>query len=89
MLRAMEMLPTDLRIALELYYWEEMEGKAIAEVLGIPDGTARSRIRLGKERLRKALAEVHESEAKLHETLSHLDDWVRELRAQLLENPLE
>ena len=89
LLAALRRIPFDYQVVLELYYWEEMEGKAIAEVLGIPDGTARSRIRLGKERLRKALEEVHATEVSLRETLSHLDDWVRELRAQLLENPLE
>ena len=89
LLAALRSIPLDYQVVLELYYWEEMEGKAIAEVLGIPDGTARSRIRLGKERLRKALEEQELSPERLRETLTHLDEWARELRARLVRDPLE
>lgn len=89
LLAALRSIPFDYQVVLELYYWEEMEGKAIAEVLGIPDGTARSRIRLGKERLRKALDEQALCSNRLRETLTHLDDWARELRSRLADSPLE
>ena len=88
LLSALRQIPFDYQVILELYYWEEFDGNTIAQVLDLPPGTVRSRIRLGKEQLRKALEELSRSEASLRETLSHLDDWVRELRGQLLENPL-
>ena len=89
LLAALRSIPFDFQVVLELYYFEEMRGAAIAEALGIPHGTARSRIRLGREKLRAALTTLGQGDASLRETLSNLEDWARELRQQMLENPLE
>jgi RNA polymerase sigma factor (sigma-70 family) len=57
LLAALQQIPLDYQIALELFYWEDMKGDELAEVLGIPVGTVRSRLRLGKQMLRAVLAE--------------------------------
>jgi RNA polymerase sigma factor (sigma-70 family) len=53
---ALRTLPAELRIAIELHYREQLTGAEVADRLGIPEGTARSRIRLGRARLCDALA---------------------------------
>jgi RNA polymerase sigma factor (sigma-70 family) len=88
LLQALRAIPLDDQVVLELYYWEQMDGQAIAAVLGIPHGTARSRIRLGKDKLRRALEAAATSKAELDDTLTNLDEWARELRQRLLQSPV-
>jgi RNA polymerase sigma-70 factor (ECF subfamily) len=52
---ALKGLPLELQVALELHYWEGLVGPEIAEVLGVPEGTVRSRLRRGLEQLRDAV----------------------------------
>jgi len=56
--RALQLLPVDQQIALELTYWEALSAPEIAEVLGIPENTVYSRLRRAKEHLREALAQL-------------------------------
>lgn len=53
LLLALNELPLDAQIALELYYWERMSGPQMAAVLGIKEPGVRSRLRRAKEQLRK------------------------------------
>jgi len=48
---ALRKLPLDLQILLELRYAQEMTSAEIATVHGIPQGTAKSRLRVAKQRL--------------------------------------
>jgi RNA polymerase sigma-70 factor (ECF subfamily) len=57
-LEAMRSLPLEFQVALELFYWEDMTAPQIGGVLGVPEGTVRSRLRLGRERLRERLAQL-------------------------------
>src|SRR5207253_2869908 len=49
---ALEQLPADQRAALELAYYGGQTLKQVADTLGIPEGTAKSRVRLGLARVR-------------------------------------
>ncbi|MGE0321241.1 MAG: RNA polymerase sigma factor [Polyangiaceae bacterium] len=73
-------IPLELQIAVELYYWEELTGPQLAEVLGVPEGTARSRLRRGIELLRVALRELPASDER-ESSLAGLDAWAARLRA--------
>jgi len=55
-LAAMQRIPIDLQLVLELHYWEELDTAAIAEVLEIPRGTVKTRLMRARERLRTELA---------------------------------
>ena len=48
---AVASLPPDLRRAIELAYWQGHSYREVGEELGIPEGTAKSRLRLGLARL--------------------------------------
>lgn len=52
---ALESLPLDLQIALELAYWEELPTTEIAVVLGVPTTTVHSWLRRAKRQLRAHL----------------------------------
>ena len=54
--RAFESLPADQRITLALHYALDLSVPQVAAVLSVPDGTVKSRIHAGVERLRAALA---------------------------------
>ena len=54
--RAFESLPADQRIALALHYALDLSVPQVAASLSVPDGTVKSRIHAGVERLRVALA---------------------------------
>lgn len=53
--RAVHSLPEDQRVALLLAYFRDLTQKEIAETLGEPLGTIKSRIRIGLHKLRKLL----------------------------------
>jgi RNA polymerase sigma-70 factor (ECF subfamily) len=80
LLHALRRLPMDHQITLELYYWENMSGSELAEVLEVPEGTVRGRIRRAKTLLEAALAELAESPQQLETTMANLEGWARGLR---------
>lgn len=80
LLEALRRIPIDMQIAIELRYWEGMRGPEVAEVLGIPEGTVRSRLRRGLDALRDALHELAASDQGLESTTQDLDAWADELR---------
>jgi RNA polymerase sigma-70 factor (ECF subfamily) len=83
LLRALRAIPLDLQIALELHYWEELSGPQLAEVLGIPEGTVRSRLRRAREALQEKLATMGAEPDVVTSTLGDLDKWAQSLRACL------
>jgi RNA polymerase sigma-70 factor (ECF subfamily) len=58
---ALRRLPVEQREALVLAYWGGMSAREVAEAAGVPFGTARSRMRLGLEKLRDRV-ELREAE---------------------------
>jgi RNA polymerase sigma-70 factor (ECF subfamily) len=84
LLQALRQIPLDFQITLELYYWEQMSASELGEVLGLPEGTVRGRIRRAKQLLEERLAALAESPSQLHSTMADLDGWARSLKAQVL-----
>ena len=82
-LHALRRIPRELQIILELYYWEELRARELAEVLDLPEGTIRTRIRRAKQLFEAEIARVAESPALAHSTLCDLEGWARRLRGDL------
>ncbi|MGH1343381.1 MAG: RNA polymerase sigma factor [Nannocystales bacterium] len=79
--RALQSLPLDQQILIELQFWQGLTMRDIAEVMEIPVGTVKSRLGRAREALRAAL-EAAASEPELAESsLQGLDRWASELRA--------
>lgn len=83
LLEALRRIPFECQMILELHYWEGLKTAEIAEVLDLPPGTARGRLRRARERLERAMTELAGSPELLESTLVRLDDWARECRKQM------
>lgn len=55
LLAALDSLPTAMQSLLYRYYWDGWTASRISRVLAIPENTVRSRLRRGRDLLRKAL----------------------------------
>ncbi len=80
LVHALRRLPLALQVTLELRFVQRLRGEELAEVLGIPLGTVRSRIRRGVEQLRTNIAELSSSSAPVRTTLTDLQRWAEDLR---------
>ncbi len=83
LLQALQTLPVDYQVALELHYFEELPIAEIAEVLEEPVGTLKSRLSRGRTMLRAALTE-HAPRAELETSVAgELDRWLRAMPAAI------
>ncbi len=78
------MLPIAHQIALELYYWEDLDAHQIAEVMGISHSAMRSRLVKARDLLRVAMAEIAQSQELLSSTDEGLARWASEVRGELV-----
>ena len=85
LLEGLRRIPLSAQICLELFYWEELTTKEIAEVLDIPHGTVRSRVRAARHALEAALDSLARSRELLRSTIDNLDHWMSSMRARLPE----
>jgi RNA polymerase sigma-70 factor (ECF subfamily) len=83
LLEALRHIPVELQVALELHYWEQLTTEDMAEALGVPVGTARSRLRRAREQLQAAMERLASTPDELESTITNLDDWARQCRAAL------
>jgi RNA polymerase sigma factor (sigma-70 family) len=83
LLAGLRRLPLEHQIGLELYYWEEMDAREIAEVMGISHSAMRSRLAKARALLHQAMTRLAESPDELASTLDGLAQWASQVRAQL------
>ena len=82
LLAARRRIPVEYQVVLELHYWEEMPATACAEVLELPVGAVKSRLRRARQLLDIELAKLAQGPL-LESTTNRIDDWAAELRRQL------
>ena len=80
LLQALRQIPLDSQVILELYYWENMTARELAEALAIPEGTARTRLRRARQLLDRQLKRLARSPRLLQSTVSDMDSWVSRIR---------
>lgn len=85
LLMALRRIPLDHQVALELHYWEAMTAAQVGEVLAVPLGTAKTRLRRAKQLLEAELSALHRGEIAAVATGTGLDTWAREVRASVLD----
>jgi len=61
---AMQTLPVDFQVTLELYYWEQLRGPELATVLQISPATVRTRLHRAREALRSSLERLRSEEVE-------------------------
>lgn len=88
LLEALRSIPVQFQVALELYFWEDLTGTELGEILGLPENTARSRVRRGKELLEKALRGLEARPEDIESTAGNLDRWAADVRDRVLPPPL-
>jgi RNA polymerase sigma factor (sigma-70 family) len=80
LLTALRHIPIDSQAILEMTYWEQLTGKAIAEVLGESEAVIRGRLRKAKLELRGAIEALARTPEELGSTLDGLDRWAEGMR---------
>jgi RNA polymerase sigma factor (sigma-70 family) len=86
-LAAMRRIPLEYQTLLELHYWEQLTAADAALVVGIPVGTAKTRLRRGKQLLEEQLRTLASRPELLTSTLGQLERWTRSLRGALSDEP--
>lgn len=85
LLNGLRELPAVYQDVLELHYWEGMTFVDLAQVLGVPVGTANSRVRLAKARLYKLMTNVTVSpdDTRFDEIVAQVDEWARRVATKV------
>lgn len=83
LLQALRQIPLDHQIVLELYFWEKLSAREVADIVGIPEGTAKTRIRRAKQLLEEQMGKLVSSKDQLESTIANLDGWAASLRDQI------
>ena len=78
LLGALRSLPVEAQVILELHYWEDLSTAELAEILDLPQGTAKSRLRRARQLLDVAL--LRGDAAEDHDAL---DRWIRSVRGKI------
>ena len=74
-LAALRQIPAEFQMVLELYYWEGLGTHEIAEVVGVPRGTVKSRLHHARKRLEQ---QCRRAKIDVDRTLQ-LPGWARDL----------
>lgn len=85
LLDALRELPAIYQDVLELYYWEEMTFEELAPLLGVPVGTAKSRLRLVKVRLYETIEGISPvgDERRSDQVITQVDEWARKVAGRI------
>lgn len=84
LLAGLRQLPVETQALLALHFFEQLTGPELAAVFEVPEGTVRSRLRLGREALRKALERVSADPDLIRSTCTDLEGWARRAGASLI-----
>ena len=80
---ALRSLPIEHQILLELFYWENMGGRELAEIHGVAEGTIRTRLRRARSLLMDAMRELETAKGSREpEPRMGIETWARSVRQQ-------
>lgn len=81
--RALRQLSLDDQILLELKDYEGLTARHLAEIFDVPPGTIAGRIQRARGRLKEAIRELAATQQDVDDTLTSLDECMREIRARV------
>jgi len=77
---ALQRVPLDLQILLELYYWEELSVDELAQCMAVPAGTIKSRLHRARQLLKEALEQLPGSDEERAGARTLLQQWLARVR---------
>jgi RNA polymerase sigma factor (sigma-70 family) len=77
---ALQRIPIDIQMTLELFYWEDLGVAELAVALDIPEGTVKSRLYRGRMLLEQAIAKVPASPDAQASVRAVFSEWVERMR---------
>lgn len=85
LLDALRNIPLDYQIALELHYWDQLTTAELAEVLGVPQGTVKTRLRRARQLVHEWMGERDSELGQLSDpaTSREFDEWATGVRSEL------
>jgi RNA polymerase sigma factor (sigma-70 family) len=83
LLAALQHIPVELQVLLELYYWENLSMEELGQILDIPPGTVKSRLFRARGLLREATAKVPASAAETQSARVLLDAWAARMAEEV------
>jgi RNA polymerase sigma-70 factor (ECF subfamily) len=86
LMKALRRIKIEYQVIIELNYWEGVSCDEIAEILGLPRGTVRRRLQLGRDALERRLAELAESKALLETTTMSITAWKKGIHEWIAAN---
>jgi RNA polymerase sigma-70 factor (ECF subfamily) len=75
LLAALQHVPLELQVLLELYYWEDLTVEELGQILEVPAGTVKSRLHRARGLLREATAKVPALPAETESARMLLEAW--------------
>ncbi len=82
LVQALQRVPIEIQMAIELYYWEELSIDELAQALAVPPGTIKSRLHRGRQLLREAMENMPPESAP-HSARTLLAQWIADMRDHL------
>jgi RNA polymerase sigma-70 factor (ECF subfamily) len=83
LLRALQLIPLEMQVLLELFYWEDLSVDELAQILEIPPGTVKSRLFRARALLREATAKVPASAEETQSARILLEEWAARVGGRL------
>lgn len=80
LLIALRMIPLQLQVVLELFYWEGVTSATIAKILDTPHGTIRTRLRKARQEVETVLAQLIKDPEKLQRARAGMDTLASQIR---------
>lgn len=80
LLQALREVQLELQVVLELHYWEALSTLEISEVLEIPQGTVKSRLRRAREAVALRLRSLDPRAERVEDMVARFDEWAASLR---------
>jgi RNA polymerase sigma factor (sigma-70 family) len=83
LVEALRHIPIEIQMTLELHYWEGFSVQELAETLGIPPGTVKSRLHRGRGLVREAMEKLPASEHDRVSVRQQLNQWAGDVRREV------